>query len=82
MKTYQFETNLKCSACEEKVRKNLEKEPLVKEVAVNLADPNKIVTVKAESPMEEEEVKVLIKEAGFDARPVKSIFKRLFSFFW
>ncbi|RYZ33522.1 MAG: heavy-metal-associated domain-containing protein [Sphingobacteriales bacterium] len=70
MKTYHFETNLKCSACEDKVRKNLEKEPLVKDIAIDLKDPRKTLTVKAEEPIAEEELKLLIKEAGFEAHAV------------
>ncbi len=81
MKTYHFETNLKCSACEDKVRKNLEKEPLVKEVAVDLADPRKTITIKAEEPLAEEELSVLIKEAGFQATPIKGFFKKFLGFF-
>ena len=81
MKTYHFETNLKCSACEDKVRKNLEKEPLVKEVEINLSDPRKTVSIKAEEPLAEEELSVLIKEAGFQATPIRSMFKKMFSFF-
>lgn len=81
MKTYHFETNLKCSACEDKVRKNLEKEPLVKDVHVDLTDPKKTLTVKAEDPLAEEELKHLIKEAGFEARPVKGFLQKIFSLF-
>ena len=81
MKTFQFETNLKCASCEEKVRKELAKEPLVKEVSLDLTDPKRTLTIKAENPIAEEELSVLIKGAGFEATPKRSLLKSIFSFF-
>ena len=81
MKTFQFETNLKCASCEEKVRAALEKEPLVKEVSLDLSDPKRTLTIKAERPIDEAELSVLIKGAGFEATPKPGLFKSLFSFF-
>ena len=80
MKTYQFETNLKCVACEDKVRKELEKEPLVKSFAVDLKDPNRTAIVKVDGPLAVEEISAIFRVAGFEAKAKKGFLRTLFSF--
>lgn len=82
MKTYLFNTNLSCASCEAKLRKELHKEPLIKQIDVDLTKAEKVVKITAESPLDEHEIMALIKTAGFNAQPkTAGMLKQLFSFF-
>jgi copper chaperone len=78
MKTYHFNTNIRCSACEAKVADAFAKEPLIENFKVDLADPNRPLDVTVADDLSKEEVVKLINQAGYDAKPKGGIFASLF----
>ena len=66
MKEYQFKTNINCDGCVAKVTPILNKQEGIREWKVDTANPQKILTVKTDH-MAEEEIKSIVKEAGFNA---------------
>lgn len=78
MKTYRFNTNIKCSACEAKIADAFAKEPRISEFKVDLTDPNRPLDVTVTEELSKEEVVKLIHSAGYEAKPKGSLFASLF----
>ncbi len=83
MKTYHFNTNIRCGACEAKIADAFAKEPRIENFKVDLADPNRPLDVTVIDEVSKEEVVKLINGAGYRAegRPAKpkgGIFASLF----
>lgn len=70
METLKFKTNIKCSGCVAKVTPHLEANPSIKEWNVDIANPDRILTVKAEN-IGVDEIKAIVKKAGYNAEDVK-----------
>jgi copper chaperone len=66
MKQYQFKTNINCGGCVARVTPVLNQHEEIKEWNVDTQNPDKVLTVKTEN-MAEEEVRSLVKKAGFNA---------------
>ncbi|GAA4452904.1 hypothetical protein GCM10023189_17070 [Nibrella saemangeumensis] len=69
METLKFKTNIKCGACVATVTPHLNKLEGVERWDVDLQNPNRILTVEADSASEQEVVKA-ITEAGYKAEAV------------
>jgi hypothetical protein len=61
--TRTFKTNLRCSACEEKIRPAFDAEPAIDRWSVDLADPDKPLTV--EGGVSPNRVAQLLDDAGY-----------------
>jgi Copper chaperone len=66
METLKFKTNIKCSGCVAQVTPHLEASPSIKEWNVDIANPDKVLTVKAEN-IGAEEIKAIVQKAGYNA---------------
>ncbi|MBO9154950.1 heavy-metal-associated domain-containing protein [Chitinophaga sp. GCM10012297] len=66
MKTLKFKTNINCSGCVRSVSPHLDNEKEIAHWEVNIADPDKILTVST-STLSAEEVEKAVKKAGFKA---------------
>lgn len=66
MKTLKFKTNINCSGCIRSVSPHLDNEKEIAHWEVNIADPDKILTVST-STLTAEEVENAVKKAGFKA---------------
>jgi len=64
--TKTFKTNLRCSACEEKIRPAFDADPTIESWNVDLASPDKLLTVKG-SPVDPKHVELLLESAGYRA---------------
>ena len=69
MHTFKFKTNIKCGGCIQTVTPFLNAEPAITSWTVDIADPNKILSVEAAN-MSEVEVIHLVEKAGFKAESV------------
>ncbi|MCB0589339.1 MAG: heavy-metal-associated domain-containing protein [Phaeodactylibacter sp.] len=69
MKTLQFKTNINCNNCVRAVTGFLNDVPSVKEWAVDIDNPDKILTVKGDEVTIEEIVEA-VEDAGFDVKEV------------
>ena len=69
MKTLKFKTNINCSGCVSKVTPFLNKQEGVESWEVDTNNPDKILTVEADSATEEE-VKATLQKVGFKAETV------------
>jgi len=78
MKTYQFNTNIRCAACEAKVADVFSKEPRITNFRVDLADPKRPLDVIVTDDLSKEVVIKLIAEAGYEAEPKRGVFAALF----
>jgi copper chaperone len=83
MKTYHFNTNIRCSACEAKIADAFAKEPRIANFKVDLTDPKRPLEVTVADEVSKEEVVRLMNGAGYQAedRSAKSkggIFASLF----
>ena len=67
MSTYQFKTNIKCGACVSAVTPHLNEAVGENQWRVNLASPDRILTVDADN---EQQVQEAIKKAGYQAEKV------------
>jgi copper chaperone len=68
MKTLKFKTNIQCTNCLSKVTPKLDGEAGISSWEVDLADPDRILTVETENLTEEDIFKIVLK-AGFIAKP-------------
>ncbi len=75
MKTFHFNTNVKCAACEQKIAESFNKEPKIISFKVDLKDPERHMEVSATDSVSEAEVLALIKTAGYEATPAGSSLK-------
>lgn len=69
-KHLQFKTNLNCGGCVSKIQSDLDNADGICEWDVDIANSNKILTVKSEG-ISEEEIVAIIKSKGFKAEPIK-----------
>lgn len=69
MKTLKFKTNINCMGCVQTVTPFLSGETKIAHWKVDINDPGKILTVQTN--LEKEEVRKLIKEAGFRAESLE-----------
>lgn len=69
MKKYQFKSDIKCTGCMAKVAPFLDKHSAIKKWDVDIFTPQKVLTVESDD-LTEEEIKNLVKEAGFNAQPI------------
>lgn len=68
-KEFQFKTNLNCGGCISKVQSDLDHAPGISEWKVDIADSDKILTVKSDG-ITQDEVVSIIKGKGFHAEPL------------
>ncbi len=64
MKTLKFNTNIKCNGCISAVKPYLDKAAYIESWSVDLASPNRILTVKTTEPPQK--ITDLLKEAGYN----------------
>ena len=67
MEKYQFKTNIKCGACVSAVTPHLNEAVGEDHWQVDLASPDRILTVDAEN---EQQVQEAVKKAGYQAEKV------------
>jgi len=67
-KNLQFKTNLNCDGCVSKVKSDLDNAKGISEWNVDIANSDKILTIKSEG-ITEDEVVAIIKNKGFKAEP-------------
>ncbi|MDX3917434.1 MULTISPECIES: heavy-metal-associated domain-containing protein [Olivibacter] len=70
-KNLQFKTNLNCGGCVSKVQSDLDNANGVCEWNVDVANNDKILTVKSEG-ITEDEIVAIIKSKGFKAEPISA----------
>lgn len=68
-KELQFKTNLNCGGCVSKVKADLDSADGICEWNVDIADNDKVLTVRSEG-ITEEEVMAVVKKKGFKAEPL------------
>ncbi|GAB2497474.1 MAG: copper chaperone [Cytophagales bacterium] len=68
MKTLKFKTNIQCSNCLSKVTPKLNEQNDISSWNVDLADPDRTLTVETEN-LEPEDIKKAVLKAGFIANP-------------
>jgi len=69
MKKYQFKSDIKCTGCMAKVAPFLDQHSGIKKWEVDIFTPQKVLTVESDD-LTEEEIKKLVKEAGFNAQTI------------
>lgn len=67
MNTYQFKTNIRCGGCIAAVTPHLNSNKEIEKWEVDLASPDKVLTVQSES-LDENAVKKIVEAAGYEAR--------------
>lgn len=67
MNTYQFKTNIKCGGCIAAVTPHLNSNKEIEKWEVDLASPDKMLTVHTKS-LDENAVQKLVKAAGYEAK--------------
>lgn len=68
MQTLKFKTTMKCNGCVQTVTPFLEQANNIQNWSVDLQNPDRVLTVQTEG--DAEEVKNLLKEAGYQAEEV------------
>lgn len=68
MKTTKFKTSAKCGGCVAKIGEHLDKAVSRDQWNIDLASPDKILTIT--SDLTDEEVMKLVKEAGFKVEKI------------
>lgn len=68
MKTTKFKTSAKCGGCVAKIGEYLDKAVSREQWNIDLASPDKILTIT--SDLTDEEVMKLVKEAGFKVEKI------------
>lgn len=68
MQTLKFKTTMKCNGCVQTVTPFLEQANNIQNWSVDLENPDRVLTVQTEG--DAEEVKNLLKEAGYQAEEV------------
>lgn len=69
MKEYKFQTNIKCGGCVATVTPHLEADEGVKNWKVDIASPEKVLTVETED-LTKEQITELVGKAGFKAEAI------------
>jgi copper chaperone len=69
--TLKFKTNIKCMGCVAKVTPELEKQTFIANWNVDVASPDKILTVEASTDKENEIIKS-VEQAGFKIEKIDS----------
>lgn len=70
MKTMQFKTNINCGGCVRGVTPVLNGSKDIKNWKVDLASPDRVLTVEVNDSVTPTEVSRTVAEAGFTAQPV------------
>jgi copper chaperone len=70
MNTLQFKTNIKCSGCIAKTTPYLNEAVGENNWQVDVQNPNKILTIKADEKVEEKTVVQALEKAGYSAEPI------------
>ncbi len=70
MKTMQFKTNINCGGCVRGVTPVLNDSKNIRNWKVDLASPDRILTVETDDSVTPTEVSQTVAEAGFTAQPV------------
>lgn len=68
MQTLKFKTTMKCNGCVQTVTPFLENSNNIQNWSVDLQNPDRVLTVQTEG--DAEEIKNLLKEAGYQAEEV------------
>ena len=68
MQTLKFKTTMKCNGCVQTVTPFLEQANNIQNWSVDLQNPDRVLTVQTEGNAEE--IKNLLKEAGYQAEEV------------
>jgi copper chaperone len=69
MKTLKFKTNIQCTNCLANVTPKLNEQNGISSWNVDLADPDRTLTVETEN-LEPEDIKKAVLKAGFIANPL------------
>ncbi len=68
-KEFQFKTNINCGGCVASVKPHLDKETNITEWSVDIANKDKILTVKSVGITQKQVVEI-VQKAGFKIEPV------------
>ena len=69
MESLKFKNNIKCSGCVAAVMPFLNKEKTIEKWQVDIANPDKILTVEGDT-VKKKEVMEAVKKAGYQIEPV------------
>lgn len=72
MKTLKFKTNINCGGCVSKVAPFLNEQSGVKNWGVDIANPDKILTIVS-NDLSEKEIKTALNKIGFNAETLKAL---------
>jgi len=67
MKTFQYRSNIQCNSCVKAVSAFLNEAPGIAYWAVDIAHPDKILTVESEK-LSSHDIEALVQEAGFELK--------------
>ncbi|HEX2934253.1 MAG TPA: cation transporter [Bacteroidales bacterium] len=70
MKTLKFKTNINCGGCIAKVTPSLNQVKGIKKWEVDIANPQKVLTVETEEQINEADVIKTLKEVGYNAEVI------------
>ena len=77
MKTLKFKTNINCGGCIANAKPFLDKIKHQQGWNVDTTNPDKILTVEGDA-VETENVLEMVREAGYQAEPIKGLLGKLF----
>lgn len=69
MNTLKFKTNIKCGGCVATVKPKLDGKTEIEKWEVDLEDPDRTLSVTTD--LSEDEVRATVKDAGFQAEPIR-----------
>jgi copper chaperone len=79
MKNYKFYTNIKCGACEAKIRSAFAQSTDIQSFTVDLQDPNRPLEVVTNDSLSQQALIQIIEQAGYEAKPQNTgFFKSIF----
>ncbi len=70
MKTLKFKTNINCGGCIAKVTPSLNQVKGIKKWEVDIANPQKTLTVETDDQLNEADVIKTLKEVGYNAEVI------------
>lgn len=70
METLKFKTNIKCGGCIAAVTPHLNTIPEIDKWEVDIANPDKILTIESKGVIDEDEVVDQLEKAGYKAEKV------------
>ena len=70
METLKFKTNIKCDGCIATVTPHLNSIPEIDKWRVDIANPEKILTIEPKGELDEQEVVDTLEKAGYKAEKI------------